>query len=98
MMAATPVAGILGALGAMRDRPDSFPLLPTPGGCPALVIVGEDDQITPGIGPRRWRMRSPMARLAVVARCRSPDPPMERPEAATALLSRFLSAGCAAPD
>ena len=27
MMAATPVAGILGALGAMRDRPDSTPLL-----------------------------------------------------------------------
>jgi len=47
MMAATPVAGIVGALGAMRDRADSTALLPTLGDIPTLIVVGELDQPTP---------------------------------------------------
>ena len=47
MMAATPVAGMVGALGAMRDRPDSTPLLAELAGVPTLVIVGEEDGVTP---------------------------------------------------
>ncbi|HEY7636739.1 MAG TPA: alpha/beta fold hydrolase, partial [Gemmatimonadales bacterium] len=47
MMAATPVAGIVGALGAMRDRADSTALLPTLSDLPTLILVGELDQLTP---------------------------------------------------
>ena len=43
MMAATPVAGMVGALAAMRDRHDSTGLLPTLAGLPTLVLVGEED-------------------------------------------------------
>ena len=45
MMAATPVAGMVGALAAMRDRHDSTGLLPTLAGLPTLVIVGEEDAL-----------------------------------------------------
>ena len=47
MIAATPVAGIVGALAAMRDRPDSTALLPDLAGLPTLVMVGAEDRITP---------------------------------------------------
>ena len=43
----TPVAGIVGALSAMRERPDSTPLLATLTGIPTLVVVGAEDMITP---------------------------------------------------
>ena len=46
MMAAQPVDGIVAALGAMRDRPDSRPTLATIS-VPTLVIVGEQDTLTP---------------------------------------------------
>ncbi len=43
----TPLAGALGALIALRDRPDSRPLLPTLEGLPTLVLGGALDRITP---------------------------------------------------
>ena len=46
MMAAQPVDGIVAALGAMRDRPDSRPTLATIS-VPTLVIVGDQDTLTP---------------------------------------------------
>jgi YbgC/YbaW family acyl-CoA thioester hydrolase len=46
-MGRTPVAGIVGALMAMRDRPDSLPLLHALKGIPTLILVGDEDQITP---------------------------------------------------
>jgi pimeloyl-ACP methyl ester carboxylesterase len=51
MILRTPVAGIIGALAAMRDRPDSESLLPTLGDIPTLVVVGEADTVTP---PEPW--------------------------------------------
>ncbi|HSB56019.1 MAG TPA: alpha/beta fold hydrolase, partial [Gemmatimonadales bacterium] len=47
IMASTPVAGMLGAIGAMRDRPDSFPLLRGLEGLPVLVLVGDEDEMIP---------------------------------------------------
>ncbi|HLG06804.1 MAG TPA: alpha/beta fold hydrolase, partial [Gemmatimonadales bacterium] len=47
MILETPVAGLVGALSAMRDRPDSTPLLATLTGIPTLVVVGAEDVITP---------------------------------------------------
>ncbi len=46
LMAANPVDGIVGALHALAERPDSTPLLASIR-FPTLVIVGGDDPITP---------------------------------------------------
>lgn len=89
MMATTPVSGILGALGALRDRPDSFPLLPTLEGMPALVIAGEDDQVIPPARAKAMADALPESELSLI-----PDAghlaPLERPEATTTLLRNFL--------
>lgn len=90
MMAATPVAGILGAIGAMRDRPDSFPLLPTLTGLPALVMVGDDDELIPIDRAQAIVEALPSATLSIVAGA-GHIPPMERPEVTTALISKFLA-------
>jgi len=89
-MAATPVAGILGAIGAMRDRPDSFPLLPTLSGLPALIVVGDDDQLTPVDRAQAMADALPEARLAVVPGA-GHLASVECPEATTALLADFLA-------
>jgi pimeloyl-ACP methyl ester carboxylesterase len=90
MMAATPVAGILGAIGALRDRPDSFPLLPTLTGFPTLVVAGDDDQIAPVDRAQAIADALPGARLAVVAGAGHLTS-MERPEATTSLLADYLA-------
>ena len=46
MMQRAPVAGIVGALTAMRDRPDSKPTLSTVT-VKTLVVVGDEDVLTP---------------------------------------------------
>ena len=51
MIVATPVEGMVTALQAMRDRPDSTPVLPAIT-VPTLVIAGEEDAITPAVGMR----------------------------------------------
>lgn len=88
MMAATPLAGILGALDAMKGRPDSTPLLPTLD-MPALIVVGEDDQITPPEQARAMARAIPRAQLMVVADA-GHLPPVERPEVTTEALREFL--------
>lgn len=47
MMERTPLSGIVGALQAMRDRPDSSPLLRTLASVPTLLLIGECDTRTP---------------------------------------------------
>jgi len=49
MIARQPVPGIVGALRALRERPDSTPLLAAIR-VPVLVVAGDDDQIAPGGG------------------------------------------------
>jgi pimeloyl-ACP methyl ester carboxylesterase len=90
IMAATPVAGILGAIGAMRDRPDSFPLLATLAGLPSLIVVGDDDQLTSMDRAQAMAVALPGARLHVVQGAGHVTP-LECPEAATALLAEFLA-------
>ena len=90
MMAATPVAGIVGALGAMRDRPDSTPLLPTLTGLPTLVIVGDEDEVTPPAQARAMAEAIPGASLVVI-RSAGHVPPLERPAETTDAILGFLA-------
>lgn len=93
MMGRQPVAGIVGALTALRDRPDSTETLGTVS-VPTLVVVGDEDVLTPvaeaegiikALGPEA------QATLEIVqgsghASC------MERPAAVTHVLADFLAA------
>ena len=90
MMAATPVAGIVGGLGAMRDRPDSTPLLPQLAGLPTLVIVGDEDELTPPGQARAMAEAIPGASLVVI-RSAGHIPPVERPAETTDALLAFLA-------
>ena len=90
MMAATPVSGITGAIAALRDRPDSTPLLGGLAGTPTLVVVGEHDQITTMETVRAMAEVIPGARFEVVKGA-GHLPTLERPEATTALLGEFLA-------
>ncbi len=90
MMAATPVAGIVGALGAMRDRPDSTPLLPMLLGLPTLVIAGTDDQLVTVSQVSAMAAAIPGARL-VVAPGAGHLPSLEAPAIVTASLRTFLA-------
>jgi 3-oxoadipate enol-lactonase len=89
-MAGTPVAGMLGAIGAMRDRPDSFALLRSLDGLPVLVLVGDEDELIPVDRSQAMVEAMPHATLSIVAGA-GHIPAMERPEVTTALLSRFLA-------
>jgi 3-oxoadipate enol-lactonase len=89
IMAGTPVAGVVGALAAMRDRPASTGLLPTLAGLPTLVLVGEDDALIPPEQGRRLAGAIPGARLVVVPGA-GHLPPVERPTEVTAALREFL--------
>jgi 3-oxoadipate enol-lactonase len=89
LIAALPVAGIVGALAAMRDRPDSTPLLPTLADVPTLAVVGEADEFTPPDQVRRMTEAIPGARLVVIPGA-GHLPSVERPAATTRALEEFL--------
>jgi 3-oxoadipate enol-lactonase len=88
MMVGQSTAGLVGALVALRDRPDSRPILPGIT-VPALVIVGREDVLTPPADARTLASAIPGARLAEV-----PDAghlsPLENPRAVNTALRGFL--------
>ncbi len=89
IMGAAPVAGIVGALTAMRDRPDSTPLLPTLKGLPTLVVAGADDRIIPPHRMRALADQIPGSQFVAVAGA-AHLPTLEAPEATTAAIRTFL--------
>jgi len=89
MMAATPVPGLVGALAAMRDRPDATELLPTLQGLPTLVTVGAEDAITPPAMSEAMAKAIPGAKLAVIADA-AHLAPLEQPGAFNRHLQLFL--------
>ena len=89
MMSASPVPGIIGALAAMRDRPDSTALLPELAGLPTLVVVGEEDRLTPVADAELIAKGIPGARLAIVKGA-GHLAPLERPTEVNQLLTSFL--------
>jgi 3-oxoadipate enol-lactonase len=90
MMSSTPVAGIVGALTAMRDRPGSESLLPTLVGLPTLVMVGEHDSLTPPESARAMADAIPGARFSVISSA-GHLPPIEQPGPVTEELRAFLA-------
>jgi 3-oxoadipate enol-lactonase len=96
MMAAAPVPGLLGALAAMRDRPDSTPLLPILAGLPTLVVVGSEDVLTPPRDAESMAKAIPGAKLARIEAA-GHLAPLEQPEAFNRHLALFL-AGLGPPD
>jgi pimeloyl-ACP methyl ester carboxylesterase len=89
LMAASPVAGLVGALAAMRERPDSTSLLPELDGLPTLVIVGDEDELTPPAQARAVADAVPGASLVVI-RSAGHLPTMERPVETTDAIRAFL--------
>lgn len=90
LMAATPVPGVVGALGAMRDRPDSTSLLAGLAGLPSLVIAGGSDQLMPVSEVTAMAAAIPGARL-VVAPGAGHLPTLEAPSVVTDALRTFLA-------
>lgn len=91
MILDAPVPGIVGALTAMRDRVDSAALLPTLIGIPSLVIVGQDDVITPPAVAATMASALPDGRLVEIPGA-GHLPCLEQPIPTTRALVKFLQA------
>jgi YbgC/YbaW family acyl-CoA thioester hydrolase len=84
------VAGTVGALRAMRDRPDSTPLLGTIR-VPTLVVVGAEDRVSPPAVAEAMAQAIPGARCAVIPGA-GHVAPLEQPLATSRVLADFLEA------
>lgn len=89
MLGAAPVEGIVGALTAMMTRPDSRPLLPTIT-VPTLVVVGDEDTLTPPKEARAMQEAIRGSELAVIPGAGHVSN-VERPDEFNARLREFLS-------
>ncbi|HUC41366.1 MAG TPA: alpha/beta fold hydrolase [Gemmatimonadales bacterium] len=83
-----PVAGIVGALHALRERPDSTPLLAQIN-VPVLVLAGADDQIAPVGGMEAMAKAIPGAEFAVIREAGHLSP-LEQPREVNAAVVTFL--------
>ena len=88
--ASAPVDGIVGATEAMLARPDSTPTLGTIT-VPTLVVVGEEDAITPPKEARAMHDAIRSSRLEVI-RGAGHVSSFERPSAFNHVMSEFLAA------
>ena len=88
IMASQPVDGLVGDLEAMRDRPDSRPLLAQIS-VPSLAITGEADQITPPAEGRALAEAIPGAGLVIIPRAGHLSP-LENPRAVNRALRAFV--------
>jgi pimeloyl-ACP methyl ester carboxylesterase len=90
LMARVPVEATVGALEAMRERPDATPSL---AGItvPTLVIVGDEDVLTPPREARAIAAAIPGAQLVEIPEAGHVSC-WERPDAFAAALADFLAA------
>ena len=88
MIAQSKVDGIVGGLEAMMLRPDSTSLLSSID-VPTLIIVGEEDTVTPYKDAQSMRDRIPGSRLEVISQAGHLSS-VERPAAFNHVLSEFL--------
>ncbi|KIH83090.1 alpha/beta fold hydrolase [Pseudomonas batumici] len=73
---------------AIIERPDYRPVLETIA-VPTLIVVGEDDEITPPVESEEIHRGIPHSRLVMLPEC-GHLPPLEYPQLTTQLLSRWL--------
>ncbi len=90
IMAGAPVPGLLGALAAMRDRPDSTDLLAGLKGLPTLVVVGAEDVLTPLREAEGMAKAIPGAKLAIIPNA-GHLAPLEQPESFNRHLAALLA-------
>jgi 3-oxoadipate enol-lactonase len=92
MMERAPVVGIVGALAAMRDRPDSASTLASVT-VPTLVIVGDEDALTPLREASAIAAALPIAVAPVLEIIEGSGhlTCVERPAAVTHALAHFLA-------
>jgi pimeloyl-ACP methyl ester carboxylesterase len=88
LMGSQPVEGIVGALGAIRDRPDSGPSVARIA-VPALVVCGAEDTLIPPRESEALRDAIPGARLSLIPGA-AHLPNYEQPEAFNRVLREFL--------
>jgi len=88
MSSSTP-EGVMAALGAMAGRADSSAVLATIA-VPVLIIVGEEDSITPPADAERMTKMIPAARLAHIAGAAHLST-MEKPEQVNLEIAKFVS-------
>ncbi len=88
LMSTTKPEGVAAALVAMADRKDSRPMLSTLN-LPTLVVVGEEDEITPPAVAREMHQAIAGSRLKII-----PDAghmaPVEQPQRFAQVLREFL--------
>jgi 3-oxoadipate enol-lactonase len=90
MMARAPLAGVVGALRAMRERADSTQLLAEID-VPTLVVVGQEDEITPPAVARAMTDAIPSAAMTVIPGAGHLSP-LEAPTAVSRVCAEFLEA------
>jgi 3-oxoadipate enol-lactonase len=89
MIERQPVAGIIGALHALRERPDSTPLLSRIR-MPVLVVAGDDDQIAPAAEMREMAEAIPGAEFVLIQSA-GHLAPLEQPDAVNQAVARFMA-------
>lgn len=95
MMLRQPKASYVAALTAMRDRPDRHALLLTLS-CPALVLVGDQDKVTPVESAKAMASALKDAELHVIAGAAHLSP-MEQPDQVNEHLVAWLVKHLPAP-
>ncbi len=88
MMSLAPVIGVVGALNALMTRPDSTPTLATID-VPTLIVVGDEDVLTPPKDARAMHLAISGSRLEVIAGAGHVSN-LERPATFNHVLSEFL--------
>ncbi len=83
-----PITGLVAVQETIRDRVDSRPTLPTID-VPVLVLVGDEDRLTPPPDAEAMAAALPNARLTRIAGA-GHLAPLERPDAVAAELLAFL--------
>ena len=86
-----PVEALVADLAAMRDRPDSTPLLADIR-VPVLVIVGDQDPITPPADSQAMAAAIPGAQLVTISGAAHMTP-VEQPDQVNRALQDFFSKG-----
>jgi pimeloyl-ACP methyl ester carboxylesterase len=84
-----PPQAIAGAIRALMTRPDSTPLLPTIH-CPTLIVVGEEDVLTPPALSEEMHRAIPGSEIVVVPHAGHLSS-LEQPDAFNSALAAFLT-------